>query len=71
VPFAIDVEGRHLRTTFAAKSVRKCLATLQGSGPENVSVIVQGKLTRDDTIAEAGLVAQVRAPRPAEPVAAA
>jgi hypothetical protein len=30
-------------------------------------VIIQGKLMRDDTIAEAGLVAQVRAPKPAEP----
>jgi hypothetical protein len=39
VPFAIDVEGRRLRCAFAAKSVRRALATLQANGPENVAVI--------------------------------
>ena len=63
VPFAIDVDGRRLRCNFAAKSVRvrKALATLQHEGPGNVAVIIQGKLMRDDTIAEAGLIAQPRA----------
>jgi hypothetical protein len=70
VPFAIEVEGRRLRCTFAAKSVRKCLATLHQHGPENVAVIIQGTLMRDDTIAEAGLVVQVKVPK-AESAAAA
>jgi hypothetical protein len=70
VPITIEVDGRKLRTDFSAKSVRKALATLQHAGPENVAVIVQGKLMRDDTIAEAGLVAQVKAPKP-EPAAEA
>jgi hypothetical protein len=48
-------------------SVRKCLGPLRQSGPEAVAVIIQGKLMRDDTIAEAGLVAQLRVPKPAEP----
>jgi hypothetical protein len=43
VPFTINVEGRQLRTSFAAKAVRKCLATLHQSGPENVAVIIQGQ----------------------------
>jgi hypothetical protein len=70
VPFAIDVEGRRLRCIFAAKSVRKCMALLHAQGPGNVAVIVQGKLMRDDTLAEAGLVAQVKV-RPPEPAAEA
>jgi hypothetical protein len=65
VPFTVEVEGRKLRTSFAAKSVRKALATLQANGPENVAVIIQGKLMRSDEISEAGLVAQLRAsPKP-------
>jgi hypothetical protein len=68
VPITIEVEGRKLCCDFSAKSVRKALATLQHAGPENVVVIVQGKLLADSTIAEAGLVAQLRAPRP-EPAA--
>jgi hypothetical protein len=67
IPFTIDVEGRRLRCTFSAKSCRKALATLQHNGPENVVCIIQGRLQRDDMIAEAGLVAQLRAPK-AEPV---
>jgi hypothetical protein len=70
VPFTIDVEGRRLHCTFAAKSVRKALATLQHNGPENVAVLVQGRLLRNDEIGEAGLVAQLRAPKP-EPVVTA
>jgi hypothetical protein len=69
VPFTINVDGRKLRADVAAKSVRKSLALLQQHGPEDVAVIIQGKLLRDDTIMEAGLVAQVKAPKP-EPAAA-
>jgi hypothetical protein len=64
VPFAIDVDGWLLRTDFSAKSVRRALATLHHHGVQNVAVIIQGKLGRGDVIAEAGLVAQLRAPRP-------
>jgi hypothetical protein len=70
VPFTIEVEGRRLRCTFAAKAVRKALATLKQNEPENVVCIVQGKLLRNDEISEAGLVAQVKQPKP-EPVVAA
>jgi hypothetical protein len=69
VPFAIDIDGWRLRAEFSAKSVRRCLTTLQQNGPEGVAVLVQGKLLRDGTIAEAGLVAQLKAPKP-EPAAA-
>jgi hypothetical protein len=60
-----------LRCDFAAKSVRKCLATPRERGPENVAVIAQGKLMRDDTIAEVGLLAQVKMLKCELPVTAA
>jgi hypothetical protein len=69
VPFAIDVDGWRLRTDFSARSLRRALATLHHNGVENVAVIIQGKLMRDGTISEAGLVAQVKARKP-EPAAA-
>jgi|SRR6516162_8338498 hypothetical protein len=69
VPFAIDVDGWRLRTDFPAKSVRRTLATLHHHGVENVAVIIQGKLMRDGTIEEGGLVAQVKASKPEPAVA--
>jgi hypothetical protein len=33
-------------------------------GADGVAVIVQGKLRRDDTIGDAGLVTQVKQPKP-------
>jgi hypothetical protein len=33
VPFTINVEGRHLRTTLAAKSVRKSSPRCKGAAP--------------------------------------
>ena len=64
------VDGRMLHADFAPKSIRKCLAMIRENGVEKAAVIVQGKLLRDDTIAEAGLVAQVKAPKPAVEVSA-
>jgi hypothetical protein len=69
VPITIEVDGHKLRCELSAKSVRKALATLQHAGPANVAVIIQGKLLADNTIADAGLVAQEKAPKP-EPAAA-
>jgi hypothetical protein len=63
VPFVIEVDGWRLRTDFTAKSVRRALATLHHHGVENVAVIIQGKLMRDGTISEAGLVAQPKVPK--------
>jgi hypothetical protein len=65
IMFEIEVDGRRLRCDFAPKAVRKAFGIIAEHGAENVAVIVQGKLGRDDTIAEAGLVAQVKAPKPA------
>jgi hypothetical protein len=48
-----------------AKSVRKAAATVAEHGPAMVAVILQGALMLDNTLADAGLVAQVKQPKPA------
>jgi hypothetical protein len=71
VPFTIEVDGRRLHCDLSAKSCRKALAMLQHNAPDAVAVLVQGKLMRSDEIAEAGLVAQVKQPKPEAAVAVA
>jgi hypothetical protein len=71
IPLQFTVEGRTLAADFSPKAIRRAYATIREHGPEGVAVIVQGKLLRDDTIAEAGLVAQVKQPRPAAETVAA
>ena len=46
------------------KSIMKAAATIAEHGPHMVAVILQGSLATDNTLAEAGLVAQVKQPKP-------
>ena len=48
----------------SAKSVRKAQGTISEHGTDGVAVIIQGKLVAGSRLIEAGLVAQVRAPKP-------
>jgi hypothetical protein len=41
------------------------VATIAEHGPDMVAVILQGALMLDNTLAEAGLIAQVKQPKPA------
>jgi hypothetical protein len=63
----IAVGGRVLTADLAMKSVRRAISTIRKFGVENVSALIQGKLGPGDRIEEGGLVAQVKAPKPAEP----
>lgn len=63
-PISVSVAGRTLRAELNAKSLRKCVAAIGEAGPDGVTIIVQGKL-EGDTIAEPGIAAQVKAPKPA------
>jgi len=65
VPIAVDVEGRRLTAEFAPKAVRKVLSVLAEHGADGVAVLIQGRLMADNSIADAGLVAQPKAPKPA------
>ena len=57
------------RATFAAdiatKALRKAIATIRDNGPDNCVSFIQGKLA-GTKVTEAGLVAQVKAPKPAQ-----
>jgi ribosomal protein S3 len=55
----IRLPDRRVSVDLNAKSVRKAVATIGEHGPDGVSVIIQGKLV-GDTIAEAGIVAQLK-----------
>ena len=62
----IAVDGHRLKADFAPKAVRKVLALVEEHGPEGVAMLIQGKLVSGGNVIEASLVAQPRAPRPAQ-----
>jgi hypothetical protein len=65
VQLRILVDGRTVTADIAAKSVRKAQAAIAEHGAAGVAVLLQGKLSNSDVLAEAGLVAQPKAPKPA------
>ena len=60
---AITSDGKVYTAEVATKALRKAKATIAASGAENVFAMVQGKL-KGNEIAECGLVAQVKTPKP-------
>ena len=62
----ITVAGRTVSADLATKSIRKAHITLAEHGLNGVVCVLQGKLQGDNTLADAGLAAQVKA----QPVAA-
>lgn len=61
-PFVIATPGRRIEAQVSAKTLRKALTAIAEHGPEQVAVILQGKLATGDTIAEAGLATTVKGP---------
>jgi hypothetical protein len=62
----VRVPDRLVLADIATKSVRKAKAVITEHGVQGIALILQGKLVAGDQIAEAGLVAQVKAPKPTE-----
>jgi hypothetical protein len=62
----VAVGGRTVSADIATRSVRKVVKTLLEHGEQGVTLIIQGVLTADNRVEEAGLVAQVKAPQIAE-----
>jgi len=55
----VNVAGaRSVVADLNAKSVRKAIAAIREAGPDNVAVILQGKLGSKDEMLEAGLAVQ-------------
>jgi hypothetical protein len=65
VTLRIAASGRTLKADVAAKALGRCIETIRQAGPEAVACIVQGKLEAGDVLSEAGLVAQLKAPKSA------
>ena len=58
----IAVGGRTVSADLATKSIRKAVKTLIDHGTDNVVLILQGALSADNRIEEAGITAQVKVP---------
>lgn len=71
VTLTVAAGGRTLKADVNAKSLRRCIATISDTGPDNVAVILQGKLEAGDVISEAGIVAQPKVAKPVAEAAAA
>jgi hypothetical protein len=65
----VKVPDRMVTADVAAKSVRKCKATIAEHGVQAVAVVLQGKLSIGDVLLEAGLTVQIKTPKPAEAAA--
>jgi hypothetical protein len=61
----VKVPDRRVMADIAAKSVRKAKATIAEHGVQAVAVVSQGKLGAGDLVLEAGLVVQIKTPKPA------
>ncbi len=68
VVLRVQLPDRTVTADVAAKSVRKAQAAIREAGADSVAVILQGQLTADDRIADAGLSAQLKAPNPPKAV---
>jgi hypothetical protein len=63
VVLRVKFPDRELTVDLAAKSVRKAQATIRESGADSVVLLPQGTLAAGDVLAEAGLSAQIKAPK--------
>jgi hypothetical protein len=61
IPVTVSVEGRRLTADFPPRAVRRALATITEHGSDGVTCLIQGKLLADNSIGDAGLLAQPKA----------
>jgi hypothetical protein len=71
VTLTVAAGGRVLKADVNTKSLRRCIATINETAPDNVTIILQGKLEAGDAITECGIVAQPRVAKPVAEAAAA
>lgn len=64
VNLRIRLPDRVVTADIATKSLRKAQATVRTLGADNVVLLLQGHLAAGDVIAEAGLSAQPKTPKP-------
>jgi hypothetical protein len=69
VPVAVG--ARKITVSLAAKSVRKAVRVLSETPEGSAILLLSGRLEADNTLADAGLVAQTKTPKPPSPEAPA
>jgi hypothetical protein len=62
IDITVSVGGRTVSADLATKSVRKAVKTLIDHGADNVVLILQGALSADNRIEDAGITAQIKVP---------
>ena len=60
----VSAAGRRLTAELNPKTLRKTVATIREHGPDQVAVVLQGKLVAGDVIEEGAITAQVKTPKP-------
>jgi hypothetical protein len=70
VELRVAAGDRTVSADISAKALRKALAAVTDFGADGCALILQGRLDPGDALAEAGLVAQAKVPKPAVAVAA-
>ncbi len=65
VTLRVAVAGQTIVADVNAKSLRRNIAVITDAGPDGVSVVLQGKLEPGNILTEAGISAQLKAPRAA------
>jgi hypothetical protein len=60
----VTAAGRRLTAELNPKTLRKTVATIREHGPDQVAVVLQGKLAAGDVIEEGAITAQVKTPKP-------
>jgi hypothetical protein len=63
----VQLPDRVLSVDVATKSLRKAQAAIAEHGADNIVVVLQGALIANDTVAEAGISAQVKGAKKEQP----
>jgi hypothetical protein len=65
VVLVITLPDRTVRAAVNAKGLRRCIAAITDHGPENVAVVLSGRLDANNALLEAGISAMPKAPKTA------
>ena len=66
ITLRIRLPERTMTAEVAAKSLRKAQTAIRETGADNIALVLQGRLIAGDVIAEAGLSAQPKTPKPTQ-----
>jgi hypothetical protein len=65
VTLHVSTPGRSVTAEVNARSLRRAVAAIAEAGPDGVAMLLTGKLEGNNTVAEAGIAAQLKVPKAA------